>query len=137
MARAQRGSLRIVAVQDQQALTEAAALLAAADDIPQDDAESRLKHLPMTLREDIARPEADEIAQYLHELGVEARFLALEQRQKKRKAAAQAETKRQKTQASSTPLARTKTLSAQHALMLPALLFAAAVGVVVWMLVGD
>ena len=120
MARAQRGSLRIVAVRDQDARNAAADLLAAAEAIPEPEAEQRLERLPLLLREDIAQPEADEIAQYLHELGVEARFDPLpKQRRKSRNASSKNKAVK---------------ASAARQIVLPAVLFLLAVVVTMWIL---
>jgi len=118
MARAQRGSLRIVSVRDEAAAAEAAALLAAAEDIPQEEAQARLQRLPLTLREDIAHPDAEEIAEFLHELGVKATFIP-PQKPQGGKTASQPARKR---------------ISPWAALILPAMLFALAVALVAWIL---
>lgn len=159
MARVQRGSLQIVAVQDQAAMEAAAELLAAADDLPREQVEEGLAHLPLLLREDIPQPEAGEIADYLHDLGVEARF-APHGRKGRRKSAkkvrsakshkspksekaeksAQAAQSRKKTERPRDVQSRKpgkagalRRLSPGRDVIIPAALFVLAVGVVAWM----
>lgn len=76
MPRKPRGSLLIVALADDAAKNEAAELLAGADDIPIQEAKALLERLPLHLREDIPRDQADEIAQYLQGIGVATEFRA-------------------------------------------------------------
>lgn len=149
MARAQRGSLHIVAVQDEVAREQAAALLAASEDIPQERAEQELTHLPLLLREDIPRPEASEIAEYLHELGVEARFdphgrkdsekaakkagpAKSEKSAKATQSRASSERPREERATKPGKAAALRRLSPGRDLLILATLFALAVGVVVW-----
>lgn len=119
MARARRGNLRIVAVRDQDARNAATELLAAAEEIPEPEAEKRLGHLPLLLREDIAQPEATEIAEYLQQMGVETQFALSDKTQHKAKA-------RKHTQAAR--------LSPRRHLMLPLLLFLFALALMGWIL---